>query len=149
MKFKTDLSCFFIACLLPFQAVAETDLNHLIKEQQNNDHATRRENRIEKKDVYSSVEPQALNKLNIPQEKECFVIKEVDLQNDFLKSAAIKKIKKEMAGRCLGAQGIEKLAVALQDYFISSGFVTTRVEIPSQDLTTHHLILGDAANLLI
>ena len=46
-----------------------------------------------------------------------------------------------MAGRCLGAQGIEKLAVALQDYFISSGFVTTRVEIPSQDLTTHHLIL--------
>lgn len=141
MKFKKDLSCFFIACLLPFQAVAETDLNHLIKEQQNNDHATRRENRIEKKDVYSSVEPQALNKLNIPQEKECFVIKEVDLQNYFLKSAAIKKIKKEMAGRCLGAQGIEKLAVALQDYFISSGFVTTRVEIPSQDLTTHHLIL--------
>ena len=141
MKFKIDLFCFFIIFLAPFQTLAQADLNHLIKEQQNNDHATRRENRVEKKDVYSSVEPQTLSKLDLPVEKECFLIKEIVLDNDFLKNAEIKQIQKKMAGRCLGALGIEKLAVMLQDYFINSGFITTRVEIPTQDLSTHQLLL--------
>jgi hemolysin activation/secretion protein len=141
MKYKINIFCSFIIFLTPLQVLAEADLNHLIKEQQNNDHVSRRENRIDKKDVYSSVEAHKLDKLDVPAEKNCIEIKKVSLENDFLKNAAIKKIQRDMAGRCLGAQGIEKMAVTLQDYFISSGFVTTRVEIPQQDLTTHQLLL--------
>ena len=143
----------FILFLTPFQVLAKPDLNHLIKEQQNNDRTSRSENRIDKKDVYSSVEAKKLDKLDVPAEKDCFEIKKIVLENDFLNNAAIKKLKQEMSGRCLGGMGIEKFAVALQDYFISSGFMTTRVEIPQQNLTTHQLLLkivpGRIENIII
>lgn len=37
---------------------------------------------------------------------------------------------------------VEKAAVLFQDYYINAGYITTRVEIPSQDLLTKKLKLA-------
>jgi hemolysin activation/secretion protein len=39
-------------------------------------------------------------------------------------------------GQCIGKQGIDILSKALQQAVLSRGYVTTRVLVPQQDLTT-------------
>lgn len=64
------------------------------------------------------------------------------LSNDFLDDRGLNKIKKQVAGKCLGMNGLKKAAVLFQDYYINVGYITTRVEIPSQDLLTKKLSLA-------
>lgn len=123
-------------------AVAESKVNQLIKEQQHNDNVIRQQNQIKKKDIYSSLATTKSSEINIPDESPCFRIKRVMLNHNFLNDSAIKKIRKNIAGRCLGRQGISRLAQSLQDRFIRAGYITTRIEIPQQDLSSNLLILN-------
>lgn len=133
---------------------AETvDLNSLVKTQQDIDRSNRQENKIIKKDVYSSQVKKQVDFLDFPVEKNCLTINTLTVENDFLNNSTIRKIKKSVAGKCLGARGIEQLAIGLQDYYINSGYVTTRVDVPGQNLTTHQLKLvvmpGRIENIII
>lgn len=128
--------------LLPCFAAAQSNVEQLIKEQQNNDSAVRQQNQVKKKDIYSSHETRETDNLTLPDERPCFRIDKMIVKHSFLKQSVTDKIKEDSVGRCLGKQGITLLAQKLQDRFINAGYVTTRVEIPLQDLSSNVLILN-------
>ncbi|MFT4274595.1 MAG: ShlB/FhaC/HecB family hemolysin secretion/activation protein [Pantoea sp.] len=135
------------------QVAAEVDLNRLVKTQQDLENSTRQENKLVKKDVYSKVEGSDIKSIDFPAEENCVELDALIINNDFLDDANIKKIISQIAGRCLGTAGIETLANTLQDYYINAGYVTTRIQIPSQDLATRKLVVdvvpGRIENILI
>ncbi|HEP1063998.1 TPA: ShlB/FhaC/HecB family hemolysin secretion/activation protein [Klebsiella aerogenes] len=122
-------------------AAADAPLGRLVKEQQSNDNAAFKDRKIEQKDVFSDAVTKKEIDSTFPQETPCFQIDELELNNDFLDDRGLRKIKKQVAGKCLGMNGLKKAAVLFQDYYINAGYITTRVEIPSQDLLTKKLNL--------
>lgn len=122
-------------------AAADAPLGRLVKEQQSNDNAAFKDRKIEQKDVFSDAVTKKEIDSTFPQETPCFQIDEVVLGKDFLDDRGLNKIKKQVAGKCLGMNGLKKAAVLFQDYYINAGYITTRVEIPSQDLLTKKLNL--------
>lgn len=147
---------FFLICcvyLYSFQTAAQSVVDRIIKEQKNNDDVVRHESQQTKRDVYSSIDAKEVNDILFPVEKPCFRIDRLIINNDFLHNREIKKIKKSTVGRCLGEQGVAKLAQAIQDSIINAGYITTRVEIPDQDLSSHVLRLailpGKIENIVI
>lgn len=122
-------------------AAADAPLGRLVKEQQSNDNAAFKDRKIEQKDVFSDAVTKKTIDSTFPQETPCFQIDEVVLGKDFLDDRGLNKIKKQVAGKCLGMNGLKKAAVLFQDYYINAGYITTRVEIPSQDLLTKKLNL--------
>ncbi|MGG8023891.1 ShlB/FhaC/HecB family hemolysin secretion/activation protein [Klebsiella aerogenes] len=122
-------------------AAADALLGRLVKEQQSNDNAAFKDRKIEQKDVFSDAVTKKEIDSTFPQETPCFQIDEVVLGKDFLDDRGLNKIKKQVAGKCLGMNGLKKAAVLFQDYYINAGYITTRVEIPSQDLLTKKLNL--------
>ncbi|HEY1847222.1 MAG TPA: ShlB/FhaC/HecB family hemolysin secretion/activation protein [Buttiauxella sp.] len=131
-----------------FNAGAELQLNRLVKEQQKNDNNTLQESRVEKKDVFSGSSDSTASDIHFPKEDVCYRINELIINDDFLNTRATKNIRQQVAGKCLGAKGIEKAAVVLQDVFIKAGYVTTRIETPMQDLSTKKLILSVTPGLI-
>ncbi|HCK0917702.1 TPA: ShlB/FhaC/HecB family hemolysin secretion/activation protein, partial [Klebsiella michiganensis] len=125
-----DIRYIFSAALILMSFSANTfadmPLGRMIKEQQSNDNTSIKERKIEKKDVFSQAVEKAAVDSDFPQETPCYDIDEFILENDFLNDRGIKKIKKRIAGKCLGVNGLQKAAVALQDHFINSGYITTR-----------------------
>lgn len=117
------------------------DLDDVIKTQQVIDRTNSNENKILKKDVYSTIEDVLSTKIELPIEANCKNINELIIENDFINDSGINEIKRSIAGRCLGAQGIKKLAIIVQDYFINKGYITTRIAIPNQNLSSQKLIL--------
>jgi len=140
---KNTIQPLLILCSLGIaeQVIADVDLNRLTKAQQELDKSLRLETQVSKKDVYSKVEAFTINNIEFPIEESCIEVDELVLDNDFLNDTNIKKIKADVTGRCLGPNGIWKLASTLQDYFIKSGYITTRVEVPDQDLSSKKLVL--------
>ncbi|WP_325081704.1 ShlB/FhaC/HecB family hemolysin secretion/activation protein [Klebsiella aerogenes] len=134
-------------------AAADAPLGRLVKEQQTNDNAAFKDRKIEQKDVFSDAVTKKEIDGTFPQETPCFQINEIVLNNDFLDDRGLSKIKNQVAGKCLGMNGLKKAAVLFQDYYINSGYITTRVEIPSQDLLTKKLSLtvvpGEISEIII
>lgn len=122
-------------------AAADVQLGRLIKEQQSNDNASLQDRKIEQKDVYSDATTKKYTDSTFPQETPCFQINELILSDDFLDNSELKKIENQVVGQCLGMNGLKKAAVLFQDYYINAGYITTRVEIPTQDLSTKKLKL--------
>lgn len=122
-------------------AAADVQLGRLIKEQQSNDNASLQDRKIEQKDVYSDATTKKYTDSTFPQETPCFQINELILSDDFLDNNELKKIENQVVGQCLGMNGLKKAAVLFQDYYINAGYITTRVEIPTQDLSTKKLKL--------
>ncbi|HCR0141874.1 TPA: ShlB/FhaC/HecB family hemolysin secretion/activation protein [Klebsiella aerogenes] len=139
IRYTFIIASLFLATL-PVTA-ADVQLGRLIKEQQSNDNASLQDRKIEQKDVYSDATTKKHTDSTFPQETPCFQINELILSNDFLDNNGLKEIKNKVIGKCLGMNGLKKAAVLFQDYYINAGYITTRVEIPSQDLSTKKLNL--------
>ncbi|EPV8392107.1 TPA: ShlB/FhaC/HecB family hemolysin secretion/activation protein [Klebsiella aerogenes] len=139
IRYTFIIASLFLATL-PVTA-ADVQLGRLIKEQQSNDNASLQDRKIEQKDVYSDATTKKRTDSTFPQETPCFQINELILNNDFLDNNGLKEIKNKVIGKCLGMNGLKKAAVLFQDYYINAGYITTRVEIPSQDLSTKKLNL--------
>ncbi|MFE4125820.1 ShlB/FhaC/HecB family hemolysin secretion/activation protein [Kosakonia sp. YIM B13605] len=139
-----EIKFYFLAFILlcSARAYADTQLERLAKEQQKNDNNTAQENRVDKKDVFSKVEDKKVIDFKLPSEKDCYPIAELILENEFLGSKMIRNIKDEISNSCLGTKGIEYVATYLQDYYIKAGYVTTRVNIPVQNLKEKNLQLN-------
>lgn len=73
-----------------------------------------------------------------PLETPCFKINNVELSGSpFLTDwLFLRHISNQGNNQCLGGQGINLLMSALQNRIIASGYVTTRVLAPPQDLTS-------------
>lgn len=153
MEIRRFLKVAVFLFIASFDVTADGQLGRLIKEQQSNDSATIKERKIEKKDVFSDITEKTIIDGDFLQETPCYQIDQLILGNDFLDDRGLRKIKNNIVKKCLGVNGIKKVAVLLQDYFISSGYITTRVEIPSQDLLTKKLNLtiipGRIAEIII
>lgn len=135
------------------EAFADTQINQLVKEQQRNDSNVFQEMKGEKKDVFSSLPGKVAGRLIFPVEDNCFPIKELIIENDFLTSRRLENLTQAVEGQCLGIKGIDIVATKIQDYYINSGFITTRVITPSQDLAGRRLVLrvipGRIGNIII
>lgn len=127
--------------LVNFNAQADNQLGRLVKEQKNNDSTAYKESRVERKDVFSQTGNKPGVEREFPHETPCYKIDRLIVENDFLNNRGIRKIQTEVAGKCLGVKGIEKVGVIVQDFFIRSGYVTTRIDMPSQDLLSRQLRL--------
>ncbi|MCU6669134.1 ShlB/FhaC/HecB family hemolysin secretion/activation protein [Enterobacteriaceae bacterium H4N4] len=153
MDIRSLLCVTTVFLIISFKATAEVKLGRLITEQKNNDSTSFHESKVEKKDVYSKAKDTSVTDNEFPQETPCYLIDELVIENDFLNNRGIRNIQHQVAGRCLGVKGLEKTAVLLQDYLIKSGYVTTRVDTPSQDLLSKKLILnvipGRISNIII
>jgi hemolysin activation/secretion protein len=141
MKITHAIFCFLTTYACHFQAVAQPELNRIIKEQQNNDDAARKENNLVKKDVYSTINKKHNDIAEFPVEENCFLINEIVLEDNFLQRASLNQLKEMIVRRCMGMQGLEKTVSLIQDYFINAGYITTRIEIPEQDLSLNKLVL--------
>ncbi|MDL4914600.1 MAG: ShlB/FhaC/HecB family hemolysin secretion/activation protein [Enterobacterales bacterium endosymbiont of Blomia tropicalis] len=143
----------FSLLLVCFYAHADDGVNHLIKQQQNADLSAFKEQKVYRQDVYSSRENKVFRLNDLPKEENCFTINALILEHDFLKRKTDRAIKKEILGRCVGSIGVVKIATALQDYYIDAGYITTRVMLPSQDISSGTLMLnveaGKIENIIV
>jgi hemolysin activation/secretion protein len=83
-------------------------------------------------------------RLQFPVEMPCFAVNSVELQNRAALPhwLPLEKIAGQAIGQCLGAGGINLLMSTLQNRLIDSGYITTRVVAPQQDLTRGTLTLA-------
>ncbi|WP_345828493.1 ShlB/FhaC/HecB family hemolysin secretion/activation protein [Erwinia sp. HDF1-3R] len=74
--------------------------------------------------------------IDFPEESPCIVIKKITVENvdKFPYRLYLKQFANQGAGRCLGIKGATAISTALQNRLISYGYITTRVEIPEQDV---------------
>lgn len=76
-----------------------------------------------------------------PQEENCYFIDKVALSQDS-KELHLKRLiyfTSQAEGKCLGIAGIRLLAKTLQNEIIRAGYITTRVNLPEQNLSGREL----------
>jgi hemolysin activation/secretion protein len=72
---------------------------------------------------------------DLPPEERCFTVRELRLQGqDWERFTWVADAALPYLGRCLGVQGLARVAGQLDEQLVSRGFVTTRVSLPSQNL---------------
>lgn len=138
LKYRVILLLFV---LISFYTRADDEISHLIKQQSNADLSVFKAQKVYRQDVYSSTEKRIVRLKDLPAEENCFTITNLIPENNFLSSKAERVIKNEILGHCIGRIGIVKIATALQDVYINAGYITTRVTLPSQDISTGSLKL--------
>jgi hemolysin activation/secretion protein len=82
-------------------------------------------------------------KLQFPAETPCYPVTRVSLSGAQTLPGwlPLRRIADQGQGQCLGTSGINRLMSALQNRMIASGYVTTRVLAPAQDLKSGTLQL--------
>jgi Hemolysin activation/secretion protein len=113
----------------------------MIKSQEEIDRSLRQGSRVERSGVFSDAVAGRSLDFILPLESSCIVIHHVEVEGDFSGGAYTKRVTAPIAGRCAGAAGIEKLASDLQDLIIRAGYITSRVTVPDQDLSSGTLRL--------
>lgn len=77
-----------------------------------------------------------------PEETPCFVISDLELKGDeFFPTLDFDIHRGRVVGQCLGYEGINQVFAQVQNNLIGQGFVTSRVLVPSQDLSSGTLVL--------
>ncbi len=94
-------------------------------------------------DIRLSPPSTATGKLIFPAETPCFPIRHVELsgQDALPHWLPLRRIAGRAEGFCLGSKGINMLMSAVQNRLVDSGYVTTRVLAPAQDLKSGTLQL--------
>lgn len=87
-------------------------------------------------DTRSSREEENKAILHFPQERPCYPVDKVKWTQDSpqLKLASLNNFTRQAEGQCLGIKGIRLLASTLQNEIIRLGYITTRIDMPAQDL---------------
>lgn len=88
-----------------------------------------------KADVLKPATSQRARPDDLPPEERCFTVRELRLQGqDWERFTWVSDAALPYLGRCLGVQGLARVAGQLDGQLVSRGFVTTRVSLPSQNL---------------
>ena len=133
---------FLLAALFSATAFAQTtpDAEELRRRQQQE--ALEREQVRRAPDVRLQAEPGPAEIGEFPTDVPCFTVSEVkvigDPQNRFTWLA---ELAAPYAGRCVGTQGINFIARRMQADLIRRGYITTRIGVPEQDLSSGRLTL--------
>lgn len=94
-------------------------------------------------DVRLSTPAVSASRVSFPAENPCFDIQHITLNGlkDFPGWLPLQRLANQGQGHCLGVKGINLLMSVLQNRMIDSGYVTSRVLAPPQDLTEGTLTL--------
>lgn len=95
-------------------------------------------------DIRLSEPVEKTGQLHFPKETPCYVMERIELRGtDKLPHwLPLQRIANQAKGECLGVNGIRILMKSLQNRLIASGYVTTRVLVPEQDLKSGTLHLS-------
>ncbi len=94
-----------------------------------------------KTDVLTSEIPPRLS-TTLPEEKPCFVINEIVLANEDSQVLAwLMDSAQPYLQRCVGSEGLRKIAAALNAKLLEFGYATSRVTLPEQNLKEGKLLL--------
>ncbi|KTQ46844.1 ShlB/FhaC/HecB family hemolysin secretion/activation protein [Enterobacter cancerogenus] len=79
---------------------------------------------------------------SLPEDNPCWIISNIvlDDKTHLLKLNAINGYLKKITRKCIGVNGVRELSRAINNEFIDLGFITTRVNLPKQNLTSGTLI---------
>lgn len=101
-------------------------------------------------DVRLSAPSVSFGRTSFPKESPCFPINSVELQNrnELPHWLPLQKIANQVVGHCIGSTGINLIMTAVQNRLIDSGYITTRVVAPQQDLKSGNLRLAIIAGKL-
>jgi len=88
----------------------------------------------------------------LPVETPCFPIHEIELTGpDSGRFVWLQEVLLPFAGQCIGVTGLRRIAEALDAMLIESGFATTRVSLPAQNLgagkVSVHLHVGRVSEI--
>ncbi|WP_432652757.1 ShlB/FhaC/HecB family hemolysin secretion/activation protein [Providencia vermicola] len=91
----------------------------------------------------SLLTPIAKTQLQFPEETPCFVIGQVEItgQEGLPHWVPVQRLANQAVGYCIGIDGINLLITDVQNRLISHGWITSRVLVPEQDLSTGTLKL--------
>ena len=141
MFFVRLLMCFlfFISSSSVFSAsIEQREIN-----QREQDKARELSTETKGKDVHSDEKVKNDKTIVFPEESDCLTVKKIVLKNDeFPHRLYLKQLANQGVGRCLGFNGVIAITTALQNRLISYGYITTRVDIPEQDLSDGTLIVN-------
>ncbi|SAK46253.1 polypeptide-transport-associated domain-containing protein [Caballeronia glebae] len=82
----------------------------------------------------------------LPAEQPCFPIREIVLRDNPFRN--LEQIVKPAEGQCIGTQGLKIVQDAVATELIERGYVTTRVTVPAQSLSSERLMLQIAPGLI-
>ena len=145
-SFLNRLALIAVMTLLPCYAMA-VDINTLSDQQmiRQQEQQKAREDQLAPNvpDVLFDIQTDTVDVLNFPEETPCFQIESVELLdiNTMPKWLRLQYLANKAQNRCLGNEGINMLMGALQNKMIDSGYVTSRILAPEQDLTSKKLQL--------
>lgn len=87
--------------------------------------------------------PISKTQLQFPDENPCFKIEKVSItgQESLPHWVPVQRLANQAVGHCIGVEGINLLVTDVQNRLISHGWITSRVLVPEQDLSTGQLNL--------
>ncbi|EPL9570654.1 POTRA domain-containing protein [Providencia rettgeri] len=87
--------------------------------------------------------PIVKTQLQFPEETPCFTIEQVEItgQQGLPHWVPVQRLANQAVGHCIGIDGINLLITDVQNRLISHGWITSRVLVPEQDLSTGTLKL--------
>ncbi|MGO2304538.1 MAG: ShlB/FhaC/HecB family hemolysin secretion/activation protein [Providencia sp.] len=128
-------------------------IDQQINNQISQDKSRQQQTQLETKDTLNKKVEKSNNILIFSEEKNCFEIKQVTLiiEPKLPSMRPLQMYANQVIGHCIGINGVQTLAKGLQDKIIKTGYITTRVTIPEQNIGDGNLILqiipGKVANI--
>lgn len=97
--------------------------------------------REQKKDVFLQQDKKSKQDYSLPEETPSFVITTLRLEGNIPRFGWVQTELNKYANRRIGIQGINLIVKRLTDALIDKGYITTRILVPEQDLSTGTLKL--------
>ncbi|MEX6426349.1 ShlB/FhaC/HecB family hemolysin secretion/activation protein [Providencia manganoxydans] len=128
-----SLSVFaFMVYADPIQPIDQQINNQISK-----DKSRYQQTQLTTKDVLDDKAEIKEDKLYFQPEQNCYEIKSIhlDTERKIANMRLLQQYVDQAVGQCLGIYGMETLAKGLQDKIIKIGYVTTRINIPEQNIS--------------
>ena len=104
--------------------------------------AVERQKREQQKDVFMQKDKKHAEDLSLPEESPSFAVTTLKVEGDRIEQFPwVQAMLDKYKGRRIGIQGINLIVKRLTNAFIDRGYVTTRVLVPEQNLSSGNLRL--------
>jgi hemolysin activation/secretion protein len=96
-----------------------------------------RQQRKQQEDIFLQTKKQGENDLSLPVESPSFTIHTLQLEGDNIQQFSwLQRQLNQYAGRDIGVQGINVIVKRLTETLIDRGYITTRIVVPEQNLSS-------------
>lgn len=125
----------------PNMAAQQSRIDQIEQQQNAKRQAMEEQARLNEPKVSLTQKTEATTDVTLPQEQVSFLVKKIEIQCDIDKFNHLKDAVKSYEHQRMGVQGINIVAKVLSDRLIDEGYITTRVIVPEQDLSSGTLLL--------